>query len=75
MAKSGNNFITLTTVEEKGFQALDYRYFCLGAIYRKPLMFSYEALEAAKVARKKLVEKVLELKNSKEKENKILQQK
>ena len=40
MAKSGDNFITLQTLEEKEFHPLDYRYFCLGTHYRKPLMFS-----------------------------------
>ena len=65
MAKSGDNFITLSVLENKGFNSLDYRYFCLGTHYRKPLMFSYEALEGAKIARKKLFERVLELKNSK----------
>lgn len=50
MAKSGENFITLSTLIEKGFDPLDYRYFCLGTHYRKPLMFSYEALYGAKIA-------------------------
>lgn len=63
MAKSKGNFITLSTFEEKGFSPLDYRYLCLGTHYRKPLMFSYEALEAAKNAREKLNERVLELKS------------
>ncbi|MBI2145856.1 hypothetical protein HYU22_00775 [Candidatus Woesearchaeota archaeon] len=62
MAKSGENFITLSVIEQQGFNALDYRYFCLGTHYRKPLMFSYEALAGAQSARKKLLEKVLELK-------------
>jgi len=62
MAKSGDNFVTLSTLKEKGFVALDYRYFCLGTVYRKPLMFDYEALESAKTAREKLVERVLDLK-------------
>ena len=75
MAKSGGNFITLSTLEEKGFHPLDYRYFCLGTHYRKPLMFSYEALEGARSTTKKLVEKVLDLKKSKDKENKPKQQK
>ena len=61
MAKSGENFITLSTLMEKGIDPLDYRYFCLGTHYRKPLMFSYEALEGAKVARKRLNEQFLEL--------------
>lgn len=64
MAKSGENFITLSTLIEKGFDPLDYRYFCLGTHYRKPLMFSYEALEGAKAARKRLNEKFLELKKT-----------
>ncbi len=55
MAKSGGNFLTLSTLEEKGFHPLDYRYFCLGTHYRKPLMFGWEALEGAKRARKKLI--------------------
>ena len=65
MAKSGDNFVVLSTLEEKGFHPLDYRYFCLGTQYRMPLMFSYEAMAGAKNARKKLVERVLELKKAK----------
>ena len=64
MAKSGENFITLSTLEQKGFHPLDFRYLCLGTHYRKPLMFSYEALEGAKQARKRLVERYLQLKKS-----------
>ena len=58
-------------LEEKGYNALDYRYFCLGTVYRKPLMFSWEALDGAKNARKKLMDKVKELKKSTSKENKV----
>ena len=64
MAKSGENFITLSTLTEKGFEPLDYRYFCLGTHYRKPLMFSYEALDGARSSRKKLMDKWVELKLS-----------
>ncbi len=69
MAKSGDNFITLSVLEQKGYHPLDYRYFCLGTHYRMPLTFNYEALDGAKTARKRLVEKVLELKKSKEKKD------
>ncbi|MBI2668498.1 cysteine--tRNA ligase, partial [Candidatus Woesearchaeota archaeon] len=69
MAKSGENFMTLSTLEQKGFQPSDYRYFCLGTHYRKPLMFSYTALEGAKQARRRLNEKVLELKGAKDREH------
>ncbi|MEK6809202.1 MAG: cysteine--tRNA ligase [Nanoarchaeota archaeon] len=64
MAKSGDNFITLSALIEKGFEPLDYRYFCLGTHYRKPLMFSYEALEGAKAGRKRLNDRFLELKKT-----------
>lgn len=74
MSKSKENFITLSTLEEKGYSPLDYRYLCLTASYRKPLMFSYEALESSKTARKKLFDKVLEL-DKKGKENKSRQKK
>ncbi len=79
MAKSGDNFITLATLEKKGFDPLDFRYFCLGTLYRKPLMFSYEALAGAKKARYRLIENVLELKKNVNekyvKKNKTLQSK
>ena len=69
MAKSGDNFLTLNSLTEKGFHPLDYRYFCLGTHYRTPLTFSDDALESAKISRKRLNDKVLELKSSKEKTN------
>ena len=62
MAKSGDNFLTLQKLEEKGFDALDYRYFCLSAQYRKSLQFSFDALKGAQASRKKLQEKMWELK-------------
>jgi len=64
MAKSGENFITLAVLEKKGFSPLDYRYFCLGTHYRKSLMFSYDALESAKHAYKRLIDRILELKKA-----------
>ena len=64
MAKSGDNFLTLSVLEEKGYSALDYRYFCLGTHYRNPLMFSFEAMDSAKAGYKKLVDRVLELKST-----------
>ncbi|MBT6774866.1 cysteine--tRNA ligase [Candidatus Woesearchaeota archaeon] len=62
MAKSGENFLTLSVLEEKGYNPLDFRYFCLGTHYRKPLMFSFEALDGARNGFKKLTDKVLEIK-------------
>ena len=61
MAKSAGGFITLGDLETKGFDPLDYRYFCYSAHYRKQLDFSWEALEAAKTARSRLREKASSL--------------
>ncbi|MBN1834342.1 MAG: cysteine--tRNA ligase [Spirochaetales bacterium] len=58
MAKSAGTFLTLAALRERGFAPLDYRYFCLGAHYRSPLQFSWEALEGARSARKNLEERI-----------------
>jgi cysteinyl-tRNA synthetase len=62
MAKSAGNFLTLTSLTERGYEPLDYRYFCLGAHYRSPLQFSFEALDAARNGRLNMVERILRLK-------------
>ncbi len=54
MSKSNGEFLTLDTLIEKGYNPLAYRYFLLTAHYRKELAFSFEALDAASVAYKKL---------------------
>jgi cysteinyl-tRNA synthetase len=51
MSKSSGEFLTLQAVLDKGYDALDYRMFCLGTHYRAPLNFSFEALDGAKAAR------------------------
>lgn len=61
MSKSKGHFLTVSTLEEKGFNPLVYRMFCLQSHYRKPLEFSYEILENMKVAYQKLVKKVTSL--------------
>ncbi len=47
MAKSGDNFITLDSVKQKGLPPLSYRAFCFSAHYRSPLVFSWDGLKAA----------------------------
>jgi len=56
MAKSEGNFITLRTLVERGFSPLAYRYFLLLAHYRTPANFTWEALEAAENAYRRLKE-------------------
>ncbi len=60
MAKSGE-FLKLDVLVEKGYDPLDYRYFCLGAHYRQQLAFTWEALDAAKIAMGRLKRIVLDL--------------
>lgn len=54
MSKSSGDFLTIPSIIEKGYDPLTYRYFLLTAHYRKELSFSFEALDAASVAYKKL---------------------
>lgn len=66
MAKSGDNFITIQTLIDKGYDPLAYRYFCLQAHYRKELAFSWEALYGSKKALRKLRNKFQSLPDSDE---------
>jgi cysteinyl-tRNA synthetase len=48
MAKSGDNFITMARLAERGYDPLVYRYFAFNAHYRSELSFSWDALDAAR---------------------------
>ncbi len=61
MSKSSGEFLTVSLLEEKGYDPLVYRFFCLGSHYRKSLVFSYENLDNAASAYKKLVAKIVSL--------------
>ena len=61
MSKSKGEFLTVSLLEKKGYSPLDYRYFCLNSHYRNPLIFTYESLDGARNAYKKLKSKVLSL--------------
>ncbi|MEI8095039.1 MAG: cysteine--tRNA ligase [Spirochaetales bacterium] len=62
MSKSSGEFLTVQLLIEKGYDPLDYRFFCFGAHYRSALTFTWEALDGARNARRNLTEKVLEWK-------------
>ncbi|HAY98976.1 MAG TPA: cysteine--tRNA ligase [Mesotoga sp.] len=64
MSKSLGNFITLQTLIDKGYDPAEYRYYLLGAHYKKQLAFTLEALDGAKSAMKRLATKIGELKES-----------
>jgi len=61
MSKSEGNFITLSTLEEKGYDPLVYRFYCLSAHYRSKLNFSFDSLDNARQSWRKLKEKFLDL--------------
>ena len=63
MSKSLGNCYRIEELEQKGYSALDYRYFCLNGHYRKKLNFTFEALDASKTARAKLNKLLLLHKN------------
>lgn len=63
MSKSSGEFLTLSLLIDKGYNPLDYRYFCLSGHYRTQLKFSFEALDGARAAREKLFTVVAELKS------------
>ncbi len=51
MSKSLGNIYTLKDLEKRGHEPMDFRYFVLGAHYRKPLNFTWKALAAARQGR------------------------
>jgi len=61
MSKSSGEFLTVSLLESKGYDALAYRYFCLQSHYRKNLAFSYDALDNAATAYGKLIARVATL--------------
>ncbi len=61
MSKSNGEFLTVSLLEEKGYDPLAYRYFCLGSHYRKVLTFTYEALDQAAQAYAKLKKRIEKL--------------
>ena len=58
MSKSKGDFLTVSLLEEKGYDPVAYRMFCLQSHYRKPLVFSYENLDNVESAYEKLVKKI-----------------
>ena len=62
MSKSKGEFLTVSLLQSKGHDPLVYRFFCLQSHYRKNLVFTYENLDNAAAAYKKLIEKIAALK-------------
>ena len=63
MSKSKGEFLTVSLLEEKGYDPLCYRLFCLQSHYRRNLVFTWENLDNAAGTYQKLIAKVAALKN------------
>ena len=68
MSKSLRNVYTISDLKQKGFEALDFKYFCLNTHYSKKINFTFEGLKASAMGFKKLK---ANLQEHKEGENKV----
>ena len=62
MSKSKGEFLTVSLLEDKGYDPLAYRLFCLQSHYRKSLVFSWENLDNAQGTYNKLINRIAALK-------------
>ena len=58
MSKSKGEFLTVSLLEEKGYDPMAYRLFCLQSQYRRNLVFNWANLDNAAAAYQKLVAKI-----------------
>ena len=70
MSKSKGEFVTVSLLEEKGYNPLSYRYLCLNSYYHNQLTFSYEILDGAQNAYLKLKSRISKLVKDKVDESK-----
>ena len=56
MSKSLGNTYTIDQLIDKGYSPIEFRYFCLNAMYRKKLNFTFEGMDSAKVSYTRLLQ-------------------
>ena len=61
MSKSKGEFLTVSLLEEKGYNPLSYRYLCLKSYYHNVLTFGYDILDGAANEYSKLKNRILNL--------------
>ena len=71
MSKSKGEFLTVDLLEQKGYNPLAYRLFCLQSHYKNQLVFTYDSLDGSQNAYNKLINKI---KSIKEDESEINQE-
>ena len=62
MSKSKGGVLTVSVLEEQGYDPIAFRYMCLGSHYRKQLLFTYDNLKQAQNTLNKLRKRIASLK-------------
>ena len=62
MSKSNGEFLTVSLLQEKGYNPLAYRYLCLNSYYHNALTFSYDILNGAQNEYDKLKKRISSIK-------------
>ena len=73
MSKSKGEFLTIDLIKSKGYNPLDYKFFCLNSHYRNSLVFSYESLDGAKNAFNKLKSRIASITEDGDVDNAIVE--
>ena len=71
MSKSNGAILTVSLLEEQGYDPLAFRFMCLNSHYRKQLVFSYEALKQAQTTLNKLRNRVTNINSDGELEDEL----
>ena len=71
MSKSNGAILTVSLLEEQGYDPLAFRFMCLNSHYRKQLVFSYEALKQAQTTLNKLRNKIININSDGELEDEL----
>ena len=63
MSKSNGAVLTVSVLEEEGYDPLAFRFMCLNSHYRKQLLFTFDNLNQAEQTLKKLKNKIASIKD------------
>ena len=71
MSKSKGQILTVSVLEEEGYDPIAFRFMCLGSHYRKQLLFTYDNLVQAQNTLNKLKKKINSLSTEGEVDSKV----
>ena len=61
MSKSKGEFLTVSLLEQKGYNPLSYRFMCLQSHYHKQLLFSFSALDSCANTYNKILSRIKDI--------------